>query len=128
MTMAKKQPGRPTKYEPKKNRQAQKLIMLGLTQGDLAVFFGVDEDTITRWKERHPYFADAIKRGVVRRKMSLSMAMYKSGITQGNVTMQIFLAKNWLGMTDRADLAIGSGKEMKPLRIVFDRGEPKRLK
>jgi hypothetical protein len=55
--------GRPTKYDPKYNRQAEKLCKLGSTDKELADFFEVNEDSIHEWKKRYPKFAESIRRG-----------------------------------------------------------------
>lgn len=93
---------RPTKFKEEYVEQAEKLIALGLSQRDLAVFFGVDEDTIWRWKKRHKDFAEAIKRGEMSRKMGLLRKMWEMA-KAGNTSVVIFLAKNWLGMTDKQE-------------------------
>lgn len=53
--------GRPTRYSTKYPEQAAKLCTLGATDEDLANFFGVKRQTITRWKGRYPEFCVAIK-------------------------------------------------------------------
>ena len=50
-------PGRQSLYDPSMNEQARKLALLGLTDGEIAEFFGVDESTINNWKISHPAFS-----------------------------------------------------------------------
>lgn len=52
---------RPTKYKAEYAEQAGKLCKKGFTDKDLADFFGVDESTITRWKQSHDEFCTSIK-------------------------------------------------------------------
>lgn len=74
--------------------QVFELAALGCTDRDIANFFGVKEDTL-RYN-----FADDLTKGREELKVSLRRAMIKNAITNMNVTMQIWLSKNILGMTD----------------------------
>lgn len=55
--------GRPTEYRPEYASQAEKLCLLGYTDGELAAFFGVDERTINNWKKRYPEFFQSLRDG-----------------------------------------------------------------
>lgn len=71
MAAAKKSPqskdqgkrGRPTLYRADVAERAERLALLGLTDEDLAVAFGVAIDTIYEWKKVHKDFSDALYRG-----------------------------------------------------------------
>lgn len=54
--------GRPSKYKPEFVEQAKKLCLLGAIDKDLADFFNVTEDCITRWKKKYPEFFLTIKK------------------------------------------------------------------
>lgn len=56
---------RPTDYRQEYAEQAHKLCLLGFTDKQLAVFFGVNESTINRWKQKYPEFCKSIKSGKV---------------------------------------------------------------
>lgn len=58
-----KKTGRPSKYGPELDEQAEKLCRLGATDKDIAQFFGVTETTLNNWKLRHPSFLESLKRG-----------------------------------------------------------------
>lgn len=58
-----RRPGRPSKYTDDTAKHAEKLCKLGATDAELAEFFEVHLDTIAEWKNRHPEFSDALKRG-----------------------------------------------------------------
>ena len=61
---ARKKAGRPTLYAPTKfPTRAFKLALLGLTNPQMAVAFGVGLTTLNRWSAEHPPFRDAIARG-----------------------------------------------------------------
>lgn len=70
-----------------------KLAQLGLTDRDIATWFSMKEDTL-RYN-----FADIMAKGREELKMSLRRAMLKNAFA-GNAAIQIFLAKNILGMSD----------------------------
>jgi hypothetical protein len=55
--------GAPSKYQPDFDEQAYKLALLGMTDKQLAIFFGVTEQTINNWKHSHPSFFESLKKG-----------------------------------------------------------------
>lgn len=74
--------------------EVQKLAALGCTNRDIANFFGIAEDNIVR------HFADYITKGREELKISLRRAMLNNACKNNNAAVQIFLAKNILGMSD----------------------------
>ena len=70
-----------------------KLACLGCTQKEISLWFGVPEETIKY------NFYDYIVRGREDIKQRLRQAMIKNALS-GNAALQIFLAKNMLGMSD----------------------------
>lgn len=50
--------GRPTDYRPEYAEQAKKLILLGVTDEEMADFFGVALATIYNWRKTHKDFLD----------------------------------------------------------------------
>lgn len=61
--VAKQAGGRPSKYKPEYADQAKKLCMLGMTDKEMASFFGVAESTFNLWKTVHPEFSESLKGG-----------------------------------------------------------------
>lgn len=112
--MPKKTKRLPNKFKPGYVEEAMRLITIGLPQKEMAWFWGISEDSVSRWKKTIPEFADAIKKGEANRKISLLKAMYDNAIHSRNPALQIFLAKNWLGMRDVHDQNISSDQ---PIRI-----------
>lgn len=55
--------GRPSSFKQEYCDQAEKLCKFGVTDQELADFFGVHVSTIHRWKGEFPQFCDAIKAG-----------------------------------------------------------------
>ena len=53
--------GRPSKYSTINLDQVKKLVLRGWTDLQMSDFFGVDETTWHRWKEKHPEFCQSLK-------------------------------------------------------------------
>lgn len=68
---------RPTDYRQEYAEQARKLCLLGFTDKQLAVFFGVNESTINRWKQKYPEFCESIKSGKVIADAQVSESLFK---------------------------------------------------
>lgn len=68
---------RPTDYRQEYAEQARKLCLLGFTDKQLAVFFGVNESTINRWKQKYPEFCKSIKSGKVIADAQVSESLFK---------------------------------------------------
>jgi len=68
---------RPTAYRQEYAEQAYKLCLLGFTDKQLAVFFGVNESTINRWKQKYPEFCKSIKRGKVIADAQVAESLFK---------------------------------------------------
>ena len=71
-----------------------KLAALGLTDRDIARWFDISDDTLRN------NFADVMLKGREDVKMELRRAMLNNAIKNNNAALQIFLAKNMLGMSD----------------------------
>jgi hypothetical protein len=70
-----------------------KLAAMGCNNNEIARWFDIDENTLTY------NFSDVIAKGREEIKMMLRSAMIKNALG-GNAVMQIWLSKNWLGMSD----------------------------
>jgi hypothetical protein len=70
-----------------------KLAALGCTDKDIATWFDIEYSTL-RYN-----FSDIIQKGREDLKQALRQAMIKNALN-GNAALQIFLAKNMLGMSD----------------------------
>lgn len=55
--------GRPTRYQDDYVQQGYQPCMLGATDRQLAEAFSVSEQTINRWKKKHPDFLESINKG-----------------------------------------------------------------
>lgn len=82
--------------------EVEDLAALGCTDRDIANWFGVDENTL-RYS-----FSDYLLKGRENLKISLRRAMLKNACVNLNAAVQIFLAKNMLGMSDNGLVNDGS--------------------
>ena len=72
--------GRPTLYDPAMCEQAHNYCLLGATNDELAVFFGVSPSTIDNWISRHADFGDAVKRGRVVADSRVARGLYDRAV------------------------------------------------
>lgn len=70
-------PGRDSLYDPAMNDQARKLALLGLTDEEVAEFFGIHVATIYRWKNEYPAFCEALNAGKVAADANVAESLYK---------------------------------------------------
>ncbi len=100
--MAGRPRGRP-RAEIQKN-SFESLCALQCTLEEISAFFGVSDMTIESWckREYKANFLDVFKKKSAAGKMSLRREQWRSA-EKGNVTMQIWLGKQWLGQTDKVE-------------------------
>ena len=84
--------------------QFESLCAISCTLEEISGFFKHDEKTVEAWCKRtyKTGFSDIYKKLAGRGKMSLRRLQWKSA-QAGNVTMQIWLGKQWLGQTDKVE-------------------------
>jgi len=78
--------GRPTKYQPAYAEQGRKLALLGLTDNEMADFFGVSEQTVNNWKRAHPEFFESIKAGKIGADVAVADSLFRAAVGGGTVT------------------------------------------
>ena len=71
-----------------------KLAALGCTNKEIATWFDIDESTLAY------NFATIMAKGREQLKQSLRRSMLHNALVNNNAALQIFLAKNILGMSD----------------------------
>lgn len=84
--------GRPTKYDPAKNEEIERLCLLGCTDDELAEFLGIARSTFYQWKREQQEFADAIWRGKQGADSLVAESLFRAA-KSGNDTGA---AKHWL--------------------------------
>lgn len=70
-------PGRESLYHPEMNDQARKLALLGLTDAEIAAYFGVDERTLNNWKEAHHAFFQSLMAGKISADANVADSLYR---------------------------------------------------
>ena|SRR5688572_20809879 len=100
--------GRPPKLADDEATLAQLegLGRINCTQREGAAFFHVTEKTFSEFLRDHEKAKAAFEDGRERGKISLRRQQWKRG-EAGNVTMLIWLGKQWLGQTDKTDMNHG---------------------
>lgn len=77
---------------------------------EMAAVLGVDESTLRN------HYRDLIEKEREGGKMSIRRAQYTSAL-KGNVTMQIWLGKQYLGQRDKQDLDVAVGPKQQTVII-----------
>ena len=83
--------------------QFEKLCNIQCTKEEIASWFNCSEDTIENFckKEYKDTFSAVFKRNSGKGKVSLRRNQFK--LSETNVTMAIFLGKQYLGQTDKVE-------------------------
>ena len=87
---------RPKKYNIDKE-QVEKLASFGCSNTEIASFFGCSKDLISK------SYSTNVAKGKDKGKIRLRQLLWKSA-EKGNVAMQIWLSKQYLGMTDKQEI------------------------
>lgn len=82
--------GRPTKYDPKFCKIAEKMCDLGATENDVAEALDVNIATITRWKHKHPEFCASLKVGKETADDRVEQSLYKKAVGYEVDSVKIF--------------------------------------
>jgi len=80
--------------------QVERLGLLQCTDNEIAAYFGCSRDTIASRKADDAEFSDALEKGREKGKISLRRVQWQSA-TAGNITMQIWLGKQYLRQSDK---------------------------
>lgn len=83
--------GRPTLYQESYPEQVYKLAMLGLTDQQVAEFFGVVQQTLYNWQEEHPEFLESTLRGKTIADAEMAVSLYKRGMGYSHEAVKIFM-------------------------------------
>lgn len=83
--------GRPTLYDDKFAKQAEKLCELGATDQELADFFEIDVRTVYRWKHDHDEFCQALKGGKDLADERVERSLYQRAIGYEQEEVKIFM-------------------------------------
>lgn len=72
--------GRKSSFKEEYINQAAKLSLLGLIDKDMAVFFGVSEQTFNKWKKDFPELLESIKKGKEIADANVASRLYNRAI------------------------------------------------
>ena len=94
-------------------KQFEAYCAIQCTLREIADYFNCSQDTIERKVKEHYNcgFSDIFKRKRQKGLMSLRANLFKLSEKQPSVA--IFLAKNWLGMTDKTEIANPPGESFR---------------
>lgn len=76
------------------DEQARKLTLLGLTDEELATFFGVTTATLSNWQDRHTSFAAAIASGKEIADAEVAASLFKRATGMNVKAQKAFKGKN----------------------------------
>lgn len=98
--------GRPRKQFDEKKFQS--LCAMWCTEKEICSFFQTTDKTLSKWCKRafNMSFSDAYKKYSQDGNISLRRAQYKRAVEDGNVTMLIWLGKQYLGQTEKVEQSI----------------------
>lgn len=104
-------------------KQFDGLCAIQCTVLEIAAFFGVSEDTVKRSVKRTHRMTFQEYASAKRRMGHIGLRRRQFATAEGgNVTMQIWLGKQWLGQADKLETDIGN-KDGLPLRFTLALGE-----
>lgn len=115
--------GRPKKvWDEEDQRMFKTLCSMFCTEAEICSVMNVDDKTLVRLINRHLYeditghqrrgtakpvtFTDAFEKYSSTGKMALRRAQYNAAINNGNVTMMIWLGKQYLDQTDVVEATV----------------------
>lgn len=104
--------GRPSKLPLIDEEQFKSMCEIQCTKDEICAILKIDEKTLTKWCNQtySMGFSDVYKKLSSTGKMSLRRQQFKSA-ENGNVTMQIWLGKQYLGQTDKVEEKITNTEE-----------------
>ena len=120
----KKKMGRPRKEI--NSVEFEKLCGLQCTLAEIAGFFDCSEDTIENWckREFNETFSETFKKYSAGGKLTLRRNMLR--LSEKSAVMAIFLAKNWLGMTDNVEVKADTSLMQSLLDVVSNKDSEKK--
>ena len=114
-----KKVGRPRKEISE--AEFEKLCALLCTEEEIAGWFGCSVDTIEAWCKRtyNENFTEVFKKHSAGGKLTLRRNMLR--LSEKNASMAIFLAKNWLGMSDNVEVKADTSLMQSLLDVVANK-------
>ena len=82
--------GRPSSFKPEYVEQVYRLSLLGLTDKEMAVFFGVSDTCFDNWKLKYPEFMGSIKNGKENADGKVTESLYKRALGYSHPEDKVF--------------------------------------
>ncbi len=82
--------GRPSKFDERYIEEAEKLTLLGLTDAQIADFWGVSVATLFNWQKAHPEFLEATRRGKAIADGTVARSLYQRANGSTHPAVKIF--------------------------------------
>ena len=108
--------------KPIDKTEFEKLCALQCTLEEVCGWFGITDVTLNTWcKENYEgrTFSEVFAEKRVAGKISLRRNMFQ--LASKNATMAIFLAKNWLGMSDNVEVKADTSLMQSLLEVVANK-------
>lgn len=104
----------------------EKLCTLQCTEEEIAGWFNCSVDTIENWCKRTygETFSETYKKHSAGGKLTLRRNMLR--LSEKSAVMAIFLAKNWLGMTDNVEVKADTSLMQSLLDVVSNKDSEKK--
>ncbi|HEX3399411.1 MAG TPA: hypothetical protein VHT74_03680 [Acetobacteraceae bacterium] len=93
----------------------ERLASIQCTDAEIAAVLGVSVDTLWRRKRDDPEFVEFLERGKGKGRATLRRLQWQQA-QKGNATMLVWLGKQTLGQTDKAEI---TGKDGAPVTFVI---------
>lgn len=87
------------RYNDEYADQAFNLSLLGLTNKEMASFFGISNTLFDKWLVRHPEFREAVKCGKLKADTEVARAMYKKALGYEVYETKAFMYKGHIYKT-----------------------------
>lgn len=110
-------------WDAKKIEEAELYSACQLTQGEMALLWGVNENTITRWKDAHPEFAEALERGKARIMAGAARVLIADALQNKNTASAKYILENlskgrW-GQKQQVDVTVRRGMDLERVEDEF---------
>ena len=103
------------RYKTIDSKAFEGLCRIQCTLDEMCAFLECDNKTLENWCKREygMKFSEIFTRKKSTGHISLRRTLYRKGVEEGDSRILIFLAKNWLGMSDKQKVELDS-----PLQIT----------
>ena len=83
---------------------------------EIAAFLGISYSTFKRRKVENPELSEAVELGRDSGKQTLRQVQWNAATVENNITMMIWLGKQYLGQSDKTDFL---GRDGKPFEFTI---------